>query len=161
VVALIIGLAAYPLWLGGARGAVLALAAVPALLCAGLAFRLRRPALLLWSGALIMAEYLSSLLLTARPLEWMSPLVAAILFVALDLGGRVIESDRGGSRLLLSGRGMAALVAMALVSAGMGAALLGLAAVPLPGGVVLAGAGAAAAVVVVGLLVQELRRVSG
>jgi hypothetical protein len=153
-----IGLAAFPILQAGSAGGILLVPAMLALACSGVAYWRRRSGLLVLAGACLIGEYLAWLLLTVRPVEWMSPLIGALLFVSIDLGGRVIESARAEPSVLLSARSLGELMATALLAAILGAALVGLAAVALPGGLLLAALGAAAAVLTVWLVAIELHR---
>lgn len=151
--ALVAGLAAYPVAAGDRQvRVVLAIgAAACAVVAAGLLFR--RPLLIAWGLALFGAEYAVFLRLRGDAVDARAPLVAAGLLVAAELAFEAIAAEGGRrERSLVAAEGVA-LVAVAIATVIAGGFLLVIAG-EVAAGVALEAIGAAAAVCAVGLLAR-------
>ena len=113
------------------------------------------PPALPWALGLLGAEYLLSLGLRGPRLDLAAPAYAAGFFLCAELGWLGLEA-RGGGRPW-PGR-VLAIGVVATGGAALGTALLLVAVLPLPGGPLLTGAGAAAAVGMAAVLAWLARR---
>lgn len=148
------GLALAPALDRRAPGPVAALGAVAVGLYA-LALAIPWSAALPWALGLLALEYLVSLELRAAPLDAAAPAYAAALLVCAELGWLGLEARRGGRPW--PGRA-AAIAALALAGAALGALLLVVSAVPLAGSAPLTGLGVVAVISVAGSLAWLGRR---
>lgn len=136
-------LATMPLLAGGPPPAVVATVAIAAMVLEVAGVVGFWPDALAPAAVLLGAEYLASLALRGAGLNLGAPVYAAALFLCAELGWLARESAGGApprpARLLAS-------AALALAAAGLGWAILALAAVPLAGGLALTALGVVAAV---------------
>ncbi|HEY7199458.1 MAG TPA: hypothetical protein VIC57_04555 [Candidatus Dormibacteraeota bacterium] len=143
-----------PLRAGGAPGPIAGLGGAAVVLYA-ISLAAPLAGAMPWALGLLGLEYLVSLEVRSAPLDEAAPAYAAAFFLCAELGWLGLEARRGGRPW--PGRA-AAIGAVALGGAALGALLLAISAVSFAGGPVLTGLGVAAAVAVAASLAWLGRR---
>ena len=127
-----------------------------ALLAAGLATR--RPGPVAWSLTVLGAQYGVLLLLRGGALDTRAPLYGAGFLVLAELAYEGLGRGVARAEPELVARRVLGLAALAIGSIALGAALLAVSAVPLPGGVYLTAVGVVAVCLALALIAHLSRR---